>query len=48
MGRPKLTLLAAVLCLLAAGCGNPPQETSKPADPAKLPPGMSYGYKPPK
>jgi|GEM_PF-4237695 len=46
MGRTKLNILAAALCVaVAAGCSAPPK--SAPPDPAKIPPGMKFGYKPP-
>jgi hypothetical protein len=49
MGRTKLTLLAlAIGIAVAAGCSAPPQEPPKTTAPVKLPPGMSFGYKPTK
>ncbi len=49
MGRTKLTLFATALCLaLMAGCSAPEKEAPKLAEPVKLPPNMSFGYKPPK
>ncbi len=44
-----MRLIIVALCFaVMAGCSEAPKEAPKPADPAKLPPGMSLGYKPPK